>query len=141
VTPQTPKPVINILTEELSYNPESPRFDHSKPYYVRWHFANVYYGKEDDFLKKHRQYIEEFKKHKVISGFETYIGSIGCETPYYIWMERYKNPKDLIETREKIFDELGPEAIKIWKEMQKDIRKYELRTGWYRDDLSYIPKE
>jgi hypothetical protein len=87
------------------------------------------------------KYAAEFKKKNIDSGFETLVGRMGTEMPFYMWIERYKDPIDMFTTRERIFTELGFEIQKIWQEMQKHIRKMEIKTGWFRPDLSYIPSK
>jgi hypothetical protein len=132
-------PRIIYYSGELSYVPDAPRLDPAEARYVRMWFCYVLPGHDDQFRSKLLRYIGEFKKSRVNSGFETYVGMMGTEMPMYIWIERYRDEIDMWTTRQRIFSEMGGDVLDIWGEMQQDIRKMEIKTGRYRPDLSYKP--
>ena len=132
-------PRVWFLSPELSYLPEQPRLLPEEAVYQRVMFCYVKPGHAVDFEKKLSLFTGEFKKKNLDSGFETYVGRMGTEMPFYLWIERYKDPLDMWTTRNILFETLGQDIQTIWKDMEEDIRKMEIKTGWSRPDLSYIP--
>jgi hypothetical protein len=48
---------------------------------------------------------------------------------------------DLWSQAEKRHQAMGKELPDLWWKAMDTIRKFEFKTGWFRPDLSYIPKE
>lgn len=129
-----------VWSSELSYIPKEPRLEHSEALYVRWWFCYLYPSDESEFYQKSIKYVEYFKKSNVNSGFDTYYGVMGSEMPLIIYIERYKSEMDMLTTREAIFNSVDPKALELWEDMKKHIKRIEVKTGWFRADLLYIPE-
>ena len=129
-----------VYSPELSYIPEEPRLKESEAVYQRIFFCYLYPGEDAEFYQKTLKYIAYFKEANAISGFKTFLGGIGWESPVIIYVESYKNAMDLITTREEIFKDMDPKLFELWEDMQQHIKKMEIKICWYRPDLSYIPE-
>ncbi|HOW85712.1 MAG TPA: hypothetical protein P5119_00955 [Candidatus Aminicenantes bacterium] len=127
------------LSPELSYAPEAPGLKPEEVKFVYWGFCSVLPGKEKDFEEQLGKMVALYKARKVPAGFQSWIGGIGTEMPFYFYSETAKSGSDLFLMDEKVMKLIDPEATAIWSAMLKLMRKYESKMGAYRPDLSYAP--
>ncbi|GAF88438.1 unnamed protein product, partial [marine sediment metagenome] len=70
-----------------------------------------------------------------------YQGIIGPETPVHYMVANAKNPIDFYTQNAKMWKSLGEEGDSFHQKFMNLLRKREHKQGWFRPDLSYIPKE
>ena len=129
-----------VWSSELSYKPTVPRLKEGERAFVRWWFCYLYPGEDSEFYNKQVKYVDFFKKANAITGFDTYWGMMGTEMPLIIYIERYKDEMDMLTTRDELFNSLDPKVSELWEDMKQHIRKVEIKTGWFRPNLSYMPE-
>ncbi|NIM59870.1 MAG: hypothetical protein GTO16_13165 [Candidatus Aminicenantes bacterium] len=61
--------------------------------------------------------------------------------PLYIGFATGKSASDLFIHWEKQQELEAEEGKALWEKTWAVCRKFETKTGWFRPDLSYIPKE
>jgi hypothetical protein len=127
------------LSPELSYIPEKPRLKPEEVKFVYWGFCYVLPGKEKDFEEQFKKIVALFKTKKISSGFNSWIGGIGTEMPFYFYSETGKSPADFFLTSEKVMKLVDPDVTNIWNAVLGLMRKYEFKMGLVRPDLSYTP--
>jgi len=127
------------FSPELSYVPEKPRLKSEEMKFVYWGFCYVLPGREKEFEAQFKKIVALFKAKKVNHGFNTWVGGIGAELPFYVYTELGKSPADFFLTSEKVMKIVDPEATQLWNKTLTLMRKYESKTGMVRPDLSYAP--
>lgn len=132
---------IIIFSSELSYIPEEPRLNPEEGNFMYWGFGYVELGKEAETAELFKKYAALYKSNNISDGFNTFSGSFGTEQPVYLWTMNGKDPADFWNQRKAINEILGEEADALWGKLLKVLRKFEYKTGWFRPELSYIPKE
>jgi len=132
---------IIIYSASLSYVPEEPRLNLEEGNFLYWGYAYVELGKESEFSDIFKEWVDLFKTNNISDGFNTFMGFFGTEQPLYLWMMNGKNPADFWNQNKVNNEILGEEADILWEKTLKVLRKFEYKTGWFRPELSYIPKE
>ncbi len=127
------------FSPELSYVPEKPRLKAEEMKFVYWGFCYVLPGKEKDFEAQFKKIVALFKAKKVTSGFNTFVGGIGTDLPFYFYAEVGKSPADFFLTSEKVMKLVDPDVTQLWNKTLTLMRRYEYKMGTYRPDLSYTP--
>jgi hypothetical protein len=123
----------------LSYLPEKPRLKPEEMKFVYWGFCYVLPGKEKEFEAQFKKIAALFKAKNVDSGFNTFVGGIGADLPFYLYTEFGKSPADFFLNEEKVMKLVDPEVTELWNQTLTLMRKYEFKMGTYRPDLSYTP--
>jgi len=80
--------------------------------------------------------VDLYKSKNISNGWNTFIGDIGTDMPFYFWTASGKSAADFWSQGEKETKILGEEEV--MKLEQKDMalyRKYESKTGRPRPDL------
>lgn len=127
---------------DLSYAPESPRLKQEEANFMYWPFCYVQPGKESEFEKICKEWVDLDKSVNRPNGWDTYVGDIGTDMPFYFWTARARSAADFWSQDEKYVKKVGEEKLmKLWSKTMALLRKFEYKTGWFRPDLSYIPKE
>jgi len=126
---------------DLSYVPENPRVKTEDAPFTYWGMCYVLPGMEKKVEENFKTFVEIFSKHKISSGWDTYIGEMGTDTPFYFYIERGKSAGDFWSHSDKITEKIGQETTSLWKKTLALFRKYEYKTGMFRPDLSYIPEK
>jgi hypothetical protein len=127
---------------DLSYTPESPRLKPGEANFTYWGFCYLLPGKEKEFEKICREFAVLDKSNNRPDGWNTYVGDIGMDMPLYFWTMHMKNAADFWNQDEINTKKVGEEKVmELWKRTLAMCRKYEYKTGWFRPDLSYLPKD
>jgi len=126
----------------LSYAPQGQQVDLEKVPYTYWGFAYGKPGLERELEANLKEWVALYKSKEIPMGFTTYMGGLGTDMPLYFWTLRAENAAEYWQLDEKIVEELGPEKVMaLWNKTLALLRKYEYKTGLFRPDLSYLPKE
>ncbi len=112
--------------------------DRERPY-LHMGFCYPEKGKMQQAREAMRGFAELAVEKQAILGWDTYIGDLGVEGPMLFWTSSAKDPQEFFRLNAADFDVMGPGADELWKNLQGVMRKYEEKTGWYREDLSYYP--
>jgi len=126
---------------ELSYSPANPHPDPGQRNFVYWTYLYVEFGKEKEFEEVLKAWVELFKSRNISHGYATYIGSIGNEMPLYVLAESAESASVFYSQEEKTFKLYGEEGQALMKKTWALLRKFEIKRGSRRPDLSYIPSE
>lgn len=132
-------PRIFYHNAKLSYSPEEPMegLKDAKFFYLGECFIEQGHGKEVG--KLFGKFKEMYTEKGIPRGYNVYWGSFGFENPYLFWTSYDMNAAEFWAHSKKFNEMLGEDAKKTWVELEKHLRKFQYRTGWYRDDLSYYP--
>lgn len=126
---------------DLSYVPENPRLKPDEGVYIRWGLCYVKPAKVGEFEEIMKEWVELFKKKNLADGFNTFMGDLGTDNPYYFWAEYGKSPVDFFSQNEKNMAIFGDEAMQLWMKTLGLLRKFENVGGMFRPELSYIPEK
>ena len=126
---------------DLSYIPENQKFKPEEANFIFWRFCYLLPGKESEFENILREYLEMDKEVNKSIGYDAFVGEMGTEMPLYFWTERANNAADIYSDQEEYVTKIGEKGMELWKKLSALLRKLEDKTGWFRPDLSYIPKE
>jgi len=137
------QPSVYSLNYELSFFSEKQKEKAGEENFV---FFDIFYfktGKEKEVEKLMKEMIAlvEEKGAAEAQSWYCYQGIMGAETPVYLYTARAKNAIDFYTQNAKMWDLLGEESGELYRKIMANVRKREPKNGWYRPDLSYIPKE
>ena len=100
----------------LSYIPEKPRLKPEEMKFVYWGFCYVVPGREKEFEAQFKKIAAICKAKNVDSGFNTFVGGIGTDLPFYFYVESGKSPADFFLTSEKVMTLIEPEVTQLWNQ-------------------------
>jgi hypothetical protein len=126
---------------DLTYFQENPRFKSEEANFMFWRFCHVLPGKESEFENICREWVELDKEVNRSDAYSTFVVEIGTEMPLYFWTVRGISAADFQKQQEIYGTKAGEKAGELWNRTLALIQKLEDKTGMYRPDLSYIPKE
>ena len=126
---------------DLSYVPENPRLKPDEAVYIRRGLCYVKADKVLEFEKIMKKWVALFKAKNIDGGFNTFIGEMGTDNPFYFYAESGKSPADFFTWSEKEMEMLGDGAMTLWYKTLSLMRKYENKGGMLRPELSYLSKE
>jgi hypothetical protein len=107
-----------------------------------WRFCYILPGKESEFENICMEWVELDKEVNRSDGYDTFVVEMGKEMPLYFWTVRGISAADFHKQQEIYGTKAGEKAMELWtKKTLVLIKKLEDKTGWFRPDLSYIPKE
>jgi len=126
---------------DLSYVPENPRLKPGEGGYIRWGMCYVKADKVSEFEEIMKKWVALCKEKNIGDGFNTFMGEMGTDNPFYFWAESGKSPADFFIQSEKAMEIFGEEAMPLWTKTMEVLRSYENKGGLVRPELSYTPKK
>ena len=126
---------------QYSYAPEKARLKPEEQMYGFWDMCHVISDKEEEFLEHFKKAVSILKDNKITESTEIYAGDMGIEGPLYIGVMFGKDRVDCWEHNRKMWEIFGKEGTEWAQELDKYLRKRELKEFWYAPELSYIPEE
>jgi hypothetical protein len=129
--------VMAMRRDDLSYVPATPRLKLQDQNYVRWQFYYLIPGRESDAEQVARDYAALFKAKNIPDGFTIYMAMSGNDLPLLVAAIPAKSPADFAMSDEKNTAALGNDLKALQARALAITRKFEVREGWYRGDLSY----
>jgi len=137
------QPSVYSLNYELSFFSEKQKEKAGEENFVYFDIFYLKSGKEKEVEKLMKEMIALAKKTGAteVQSWYCYKGIIGAETPIYYMVTRAKNAIDYFTRNEKMWELLGEESGELYRNIMANVRKQEKKRGWFRPDLSYIPKE
>jgi len=127
------------FSPEISYIPEKPRLKPEEAKFAYWGFCYVMPGREKEFEALFKKIVELCKSKKLTIQFNTFSGGIGTDASLYFYTEFGRTAGDYFMTAEKTDKILGQDITDIWNKVMSLMRKYEIKMGSVRSDLSYAP--
>lgn len=131
--------VLAMRRDDLSYVPANPRLKPAEQTYVRWQFYYLVPGKESEAEQVAKDYAALFKAKNIADGFTIYMAMNGNDLPLLVAAIPAKSPADWASNDEKVNATLGNDIRPVQARALAITRKFEIREGWYRPDLSYPP--
>jgi hypothetical protein len=125
---------------DLSYTSDKPRFKPEEADYMHIPFCYVTPGKEAEFEDICKEWVALDKAVGRIDSYDLYLGDIGTEGPVYFWIARAKSESDFAAQQEIYGKKVGEKAAELWNRTMALCRKFEVKTGWFRPDLSHLPE-
>jgi len=135
------RPFMLYHNPDLSYTPESPRLQSEEANYRLWVWYYIQPAKEKEFQEVLKKFVALAKSKNVADGYNIYAGGIGMDIPAYLVGFSAKSAGDFWPHYEKTWELLGEEGKVLLQKLFALTREREIKTGWYRPGLSYIPKE
>ncbi len=126
---------------DLSYTPESPRLQPEEANYRQWIWYYILPDKEKEFQEILKKFVTLTQSKNVTDGYNIYSGGIGMDIPAYLVAFSAKSAADFETHYEKAWELLGEEGKALMQKLVALTREREVKTGWFRPDLSYLPKE
>ena len=126
---------------DLSYVQENPRFKVEDANFMFWRFCQILPGKESEFENICREWVELDKEINRSDGYDTFVVEMGTEMPRYFWTVRGISAADFHKQQEIYGAKAADKIMALWNRTAALFKKLEDKTGWFRPDLSYIPKE
>jgi len=126
---------------DLSYTPENPRLQPQEANFRHLIYYYIQPDKEKEFQEILKKFVSQPKLKSINDGYDIYFGGIGMNTPVCIIILSGKSAADFETHYEKIWGILGDEAMMMVQELVGMARELDIKTAWFRPDLSYIPKE
>jgi hypothetical protein len=136
--------VIRFLPE-YSYSPKKLASKAEEATFIRWEHWYLEFGKEKEFADIIKQWVDLYRSKEIPLGWNAYSVEIGGESPYYIFALSARSAKsaaDYYAEDVKAVRKMGTE--KVMPLLDKTFalfRKYEIKTGRPRPDLSNMPKK
>jgi hypothetical protein len=125
---------------DISFLPEKERLRPEEIGYYTWDYVWLIPGKEAEFEAINTEWIALSAAKKARDPFLTYVGELGTKMPVYVWFEYGKSAADYTATEEKFWKAMGEEGASLSKRTRALIRRMESKTGRFRPELSYMPK-
>ena len=126
---------------DLSYTPESPRLQPEEANYRKWIWYYIQPDKAEEYEEILKKFIPLAQSKNVSDGYNIYSGGIGMDMPAYLVAFSAKSAADFETHYEKAWELLGEEGKALMQKMFALTRELEVKTGWFRPELSYLPKE
>jgi hypothetical protein len=126
---------------DLSYTSDKPRFKPEEANFMSIPLCYVKPGKEREFEEICKEWVLHDKSVNRADSYDTFVGDIGTEMPFYFWVARAKSAADFHKQQEIYGTKAGEKFMELWNRTMALFRKYDEKTGWFRPDLSYILKE
>ena len=133
--------VIRSLPE-LSYVAKKPRLKPEEEKYISWGYAYLEFGKEKEFADVMKQWVEESKSKNTAIGWNMFVVESGTEMPLYFWAETGKSAAEYFTESEKDAKKMGQaKYTELGDKTMALLRKFEVKTGRPRPDLTHMPKK
>jgi hypothetical protein len=128
---------IVLHRPDLSYMPASPRVSSSEATAVRWFFYYLDPERAEEAEQISRDYSALFKAKNIPDGFNVYQVLSGNDLPLLVVSVTGKSTADLTAADEKNNAALGKDVLPLAARAMAITRRYEIKDGMYRPDLSY----
>ncbi len=125
---------------DISFLPGKERLKPEEIGFYTWDFVWLIPGKEEEFEAANKEWIALSAAKKARDPFMTCVGDMGTQMPVYLWIEYGKSAADYAVTEEKFWKSMGEEGAALSRKTRALIRKMDSKTGQFRPDLSYAPK-
>lgn len=128
---------VAVRRLDLSYMPATPRLKPEEQRYVQWQFYYLDAAHADDAEQIARDYAALFKAKNIADGFTVYQVLSGNDLPLLVVSTTGRSAADYAANDEKVNAMLGTDVRPLQARAMAITRKFEIRQGMYRPELSY----
>jgi hypothetical protein len=123
---------------DLSYVPATPRVKQSDVRFVHWAFYYLDASKSmDDVEQVAKDYAALFRSKNIPDPFTVYLAASGNDLPLLVVTVPGKSASDFYAEQDKIGAMLGSDVRPLEARALAFTRKYEVKDGTFRPELSY----
>lgn len=123
---------------DLSYVPATPRLKQSEMRFVHWGFYYLDPSKPADVVEQvAKDYAALFRSKNIPDPFTIYMAMSGSDLPLLIVAVPGKSAADFYAEDERVNAMLGADVRPLQARAMASTRKYEVKDGTYRPELSY----
>jgi len=123
--------------KDLSYMPETPRLKPSEVRFIHWSFYSIDAAHTDESEQVAKDYAAMFKAKNISDPFTVYLAMNGNDLPLLVVAVPAKSAADFYTEDEKVNAMLGADIRPLQARALAITRKYEVKDGMYRPELSY----
>jgi hypothetical protein len=127
------------LRNDLSYVPEKPRVKIEDAPFFCWDYYYVIPGKESEAEQIAKEWQALYKGKNIPEAFLVWMLVMGNDLPLIVASRWGKNEADYNAEDEENLKKMGDAYTALAKKTMALCRKYERRTGYRLDALSYAP--
>lgn len=128
---------VALRRPDLSYVPATPRLKPEERRFVHWQFYSIDAAHTDDAEQVAKDYVALFKSKNIGDGFSVYQVMSGNDLPLYVVASSGKSPADFYSNDERINAMAATEMRPLQARVLSYTRKYEVKDGTARPELSY----
>ncbi|RZJ66002.1 MAG: hypothetical protein EOO50_11355 [Flavobacterium sp.] len=132
---------INSNVKELTYMPDGYSINTPGLNFRKHHYFYVTPSTSDAVAEKMKAVHALYVKNKAKEYFQIYHSSLGCEEEYYLVVVSAKDEADYQKTSDETEKLLGDEGAKAMDALFKATTRYEVTSGYAKQDLSYFAKK
>jgi len=132
---------LHRYAPDLSYTPEKPRLKPEEEKFFYWGFCFIQPGKEKEVAENFKKFVSLYKGKGADMGWDTLIGDVGTKMPLFSYVMWGKDAADFWSHSKEVEGIVGEEVGKIWEETLTYLRKFDIKMGMGRKELSYTPKK
>lgn len=122
--------------KDLSYQPEKPRLKPEEYRAVRYEFYYLKPGKEQEAEEVCRTWAAMAKAKGLVNGFTVYQGILGHDLPALAVVSFGRSELDLATEQEGLRKALGADIETLYKKTWPLVRRFDVKIGTLRPDLS-----
>ena len=127
------------LSPEDSYDPQNSDIMDPEALYRRWQFFYIDPAKAEASNKVVKKWKALSESKNIANGYRVYRGGMGTEQPLILVIEWAKDAAALAAQNAEDAKLYGEEGQELWGKTLSITRKYEVKEGTMRPDLSYVP--
>ena len=126
---------------EDSYDPQNSKIMDPENLYRRWQFFYIDPSNAEASNKIVKKWKALSESKNIANGYRAYRGGIGTEQPLILVIEWAKDATSLAAQNAADMELYGEEGKDLWEKTLAITRKYEVKEGTMRPDLSYVPDQ
>jgi len=130
-----------ILRNDLSYAPETPRVGSEEAWFICWDYYYGFPGRDREAEQVAKDWQALYKSKDISDGFLTYMLIMGPDLPLIVGARWGKSEADFNAAEEAFIKAAGESYSAMAKKTMALCRKYERKTGYRLDALSYWPAD
>lgn len=122
---------------DLSYHPNGHKMVLGETsQYINLTFFYGISSRMDEFESVIKEWIKLYQTNEIPYGYSVFETMIGAEQPSLIFVYAAGHAGQFFENQQKIAQKLGYEEVGMLEKAMKLCRRYEVRTGFYRPELT-----
>ena len=132
---------ILYLHKDLSYQPGGINTNPEGKYYRRFMYDYVTPSNEKEYVEALKEIKELFIKKNSKMNYRIYSTGFGTMGKSYLIVIEGESPLQLETLAAENWESMGEDFAPVVVKIRDKILKRDEKSGWMRDDLSYIPKK
>jgi len=128
-----------VLRNDLSYVPEKPRVKMEDAPFICWDYYYILPERQNEAEQIAKEWQALYKSKNLPDAFQVWMLVMGPDLPLIVASRWGKSEADFNAEDEKNLKKMGEAYPALAKKTMALCRKYERRTGYRLDSLSYAP--